>query len=102
MAPLRYAGKIDHNQPEIVEALRDAGVTVLSLAPMGKGCADLLVWVGGKNHPNRSFLLLLEVKDGAKPPSERRLTPDQVKFHAIWPVTVVTSPAEALRACGLG
>jgi len=27
---------------------------------------------------------VLEVKDGNKPPSERKLTPDQVKWHESW------------------
>ena len=30
-------------------------------------------------------------KDGAKPPSARRLTPDQIEWHARWPVHVVTA-----------
>ena len=31
-----------------------------------------------------------------------KLTSDQEKFHAEWPVTVVTTPAEALDAVGVG
>lgn len=57
---------------------------------MGKGLADLLVL-----NPRRK-LILLEVKDGSKPPSKRKLTADQVKFHGAWPVVVVTSPAQAI------
>jgi hypothetical protein len=43
---------------------------------------------------------LVEVKDGSKPPSERKLTPAQVQFHAIWKgrIVVVTSPEEAVAA----
>jgi hypothetical protein len=46
---------------------------------------------------------LVEVKDGAKPPSARQLTPDQERWHREWrgPVAVVTSVDEALRAVGL-
>jgi hypothetical protein len=41
------------------------------------------------------------VKDGSKPPSERRLTPEQQKFHAAWiggPLSIVTDVEGALRA----
>jgi len=46
---------------------------------------------------------LLEVKDGAKPPSERKLTPDQVEWHAAYRgrVKVVHSIAEAFYAVGV-
>ena len=43
---------------------------------------------------------MLEVKDGSKPPSDRELTPDQVKWHIAWrgQVAVVTSVEEAIAA----
>jgi hypothetical protein len=87
----KYA-RTDSNQAAIVKALRKAGYSVLSLAPMGKGCPDLLVNAGGDR------LRLLEIKDGSKPPSQQRLTPDQIKFHQAWPVVVVTAPEQAIRA----
>ena len=77
-------------------ALRDAGVMVLSLAALGKGVPDLLCAFHGK-------LVLVEIKDGAKIPSARKLTPDQEKFHKAWsevPLHVVTSPWDALKALG--
>lgn len=94
---MRRAGKIDDNQTEIVDALRKAGCSVLSLAGVGDGVHDLLVGRAGMNY-------LLEVKDGDnKPPSECRLTQPQVKFHDRWrgQGTVVNNPAEALKAVGL-
>jgi hypothetical protein len=39
----RRAAKVDISQPGIVKALRDAGCTVVSLAPLGNGVPDLLV-----------------------------------------------------------
>lgn len=48
--------------------------------------------------------MLMEVKDGAKPPSARRLTPDQLDWHAAWQggaLAVVDSPEAALRALGV-
>jgi Holliday junction resolvase len=88
----RHKAKIDANQREIVKALRDAGCEVLSLAAVGKGCPDLLVF-----DDRNMELLLMEVKDGDKPPSQQRLTKDQKEFHLRWPVYTVTSVDEALE-----
>ena len=88
------AARTDKNQAEVVDALRAAGCKVQSLASVGDGVPDLLVGL-----PNRR-LVLVEVKDGDKPPSDRKLTPKQVKFHdewAGWPVYVVESVGEALE-----
>ena len=74
---MRRAAKIDTNQTELVEVIKAMGGTVQSLAPVGKGCPDLLVGWRGKN-------LLLEIKDGSRPPSERVLTPDQKRWHSEW------------------
>lgn len=92
---MRRAAKIDANQEQVVSALRTAGAVVQSLAAIGKGCPDLLVSFRGNLH-------LLEVKDGNKPPSARKLTPDQVTWHQTWGalVEVVNSPEQALRAIG--
>lgn len=93
---MRRAAKTDANQTAIVQALRDAGCSVQSLAAIGKGCPDLLVC-----GPD-GVLHLIEVKDGDKPPSARKLTPDQVSWHATWTgrVHVVTSVWEALAIVG--
>lgn len=90
---MRRAAKVDDNQPEIVAALRAAGYSVQSIAAVGKGCPDLLVGCRGKN-------LLMEVKDGSKPPSKRKLTPDEQTWHAAWrgQVCVVESVDDALAA----
>lgn len=95
---MRRAAKIDANQPAIVEALRKAGASVLSLAKLGEGCPDLLVATAVPSRSSRT--VLLEVKDGSKPPSARKLTDDERRFFATWvgEVYVVTSVEEAL-AC---
>ncbi len=93
---MRRAAKIDANQDQVVSALRSAGVLVLSMAALGKGVPDLLCAFHGK-------LVLLEVKDGNKPPSARKLTQDQIEFHKAWagvPLHVVESPWDALKAVG--
>ena len=88
---VRRAAKLDRNQTEVVAALRAAGVRVLSLAAIGKGVPDLLIY-------HRGRFQLLEVKDGKLPPSARRLTTAQEEFHLDWPVTVITSIESALAA----
>lgn len=87
------AAKIDANQNEIVAALRKIGCTVQILSSVGKGCPDILVGFRGKN-------TLLEIKDGGKPLSAQKLTPDQIKWHSEWmgSVYVVNSIDQAIEA----
>jgi hypothetical protein len=88
---MRRAAAVDANQAEIVADLRKIGCSVQPLHAVGKGCPDLLVGYRGSN-------VLLEVKDGQKPPSDRYLTAAQVKWHRDWrgAVAVVTSFDEAM------
>ena len=91
------AKKVDSNQSAVVKVLRQAGVSVQSLASIGKGCPDLLLGFQGK-------LYLFEIKDGSKFQSQQQLTPDQVKWHSEWtgsPVHVVNSLDGALKALGI-
>ncbi len=71
------AAKVDANHDQIVMALRVLGATVQSLAGVGKGVPDLLVGYQGETY-------LIEVKDGDKVPSARKLTPDQEDWHGKW------------------
>lgn len=92
---MRRAARTDSNQTEIVEALRAIGCSVQSLASVGQGVPDLLVGFMKKN-------FLLEVKDGDKSPSQRRLTTDELLWHNGWngKVAVVNNVKEALAAVG--
>lgn len=93
---MRRAAKIDANQEAVVIALRAAGVQVQSLAAIGKGVPDLLCQYEGTFY-------LIEVKDGRKTPSQRKLTNDQLKWHEEWKsafLGVVESPDEALKFIG--
>ena len=92
---MRQAARIDANQPDIIKALRSVGASVQPLHTVGAGCVDLAVGFRGANY-------LLEVKDGRQPPSKRRLTPDEEKWHAEWRghVAVVNSVDEALQEIG--
>jgi len=90
---VRRAAKVDANQAEIIAALRKIGATVQPLHAVGAGCPDLLVGWRGMNS-------VLELKDGSKPPSARKLTPDQMKWHAEWQghVAVVETVEQAIEA----
>lgn len=86
------AARVDGNQSAIVGALIACGALVQSLARMGQGVPDLLVAFRGR-------VLLIEVKNGAKSPSRRRLTKAQVDWHALgWPVVVVETVEGAVQA----
>lgn len=89
---MRQASRTDANQAAIVAAFRALGCTVQPLHAVGHGCPDILVGVSGLN-------LAVEIKDGSKPPSARRRTPQQVDWHEGWTgsVDVVTSEAEAVQ-----
>lgn len=91
------AARIDANQPEIVQALERVGCQVLHLHRVGGGCPDLLVKTRGGR------LLLLEIKDGSRPPSERGLNIRQKRFHEDWKpcCKVVETVEDALKAVAL-
>lgn len=88
---MRRAAKVDANHAEVVKALRQIGCSVASLASVGAGVPDLAVGYRGVN-------FLLEVKDGSKVPSARKLTDDEAAFMAAWrgQYAVVTSAEQAI------
>lgn len=90
---MRRAAKVDANHSEIVAALRHVGASVADASKLGGGFPDLVVGFRGRTW-------LLEVKDGSKPPSARKLTPDQVAFRDGWRghYAVVNSSDEAIKA----
>ena len=98
----RRAARVDRNQPEIVEALRKVGCRVAPMHAAGQGFPDLVVGIPARAAPFRApRIALFEVKDGQKPLSERRLTPEQEAWHALWsgyPIYVVESVEQALEA----
>jgi Holliday junction resolvase len=95
---MRYANRIDANQNKIVDALRKAGA-VVRIISQGDGIPDLLVGYKG-------YTILMEVKDGDKVPSARKLTEAEQKFFDDWRggmLAVVNSVEEALeilKRCG--
>lgn len=90
------ARRVDDNQASIVAALRKAGCSVQVLSSVGNGVPDILVGMVGSNY-------LMEIKDGSKSPSRRKLTPDEEAWHAAWrgSVVVVESVPQALAVVGV-
>ena len=87
---MRRAARRDANERRVIDALRACGAYVKQIND--EGLADLLVFY-------RGHTLILEVKDGDKPPSARALTPAEQKFHDEWPgqnLYIVNSEHEAL------
>lgn len=89
---MRRIARTDSNQSEIIKLFKAAGYSVQSLAQLGNGVPDLLLGRNGVNH-------LVEIKDGDRPPSERRLTADQKRWIQRWKgrVYVITSKEDAIR-----
>jgi Holliday junction resolvase len=69
--------RADANQPEIVKAFRSLGWVVAHTHTVGKGFPDIVCSKAG-------VTILVEIKDGSKPPSARKLTADEAEFHANW------------------
>ena len=89
----RYDTKRDANEADICDALGKVGVQTFQLdSPV-----DLLCW-------GRGVFFCIEVKDGSKIPSQRKLTPRQEKFFANtqgYPRFKVETVSEALEAASL-
>ncbi len=88
--------RIDSNQPEIVQALRSVGAE----------------WIPTSGDPNigfdgivlfRGHALICEIKDGAKPPSARKLTENEAKrklqceLHNV-PYLILLSVEQAIKS----
>ena len=70
---MRRAARVDANQAEIVQALRDEGCSVWIIGiPL-----DALIGINGRT-------ALVEIKDGSKPPSARKHTKLQREFFESW------------------
>ena len=90
---MRHAARVDATQSAIVSALQAAGaeVEVIGLP------VDLLVGFRGK-------FMLMECKDGNKPPSRQKKTALQERIFAKFadcPISLVDSPETAIRHLGL-
>jgi len=75
---MRRAAKIDDNQRKIVNALRKVpNLTVAITSQSGNGFPDIVVGYKKYNY-------LIELKDGAKSPSQQKLRDAQQPFKDNW------------------
>lgn len=93
--------RVDVNQPLIVKKFRVLGCSVAILSSMGNGIPDILISkrVGTPDQYNmENWSALIEIKDGSKPPSQRKLTPDEQAFHDSWQgeIYVISTEQEAI------
>lgn len=72
----RRAAKTDDNQKEVVSLFRKLGWYVLIVSQL-KNCCDIIVSKGGATYA-------IEIKDGKKPPSSRKLSEGEEKFKNEW------------------
>jgi hypothetical protein len=88
---MRRAARRDANHTEIGDFLRERGWSVLDLADAGDGVPDYAV-------AKDRFSALVEVKDGTKPPSARKLTPKEQKVKDGWQgaYVIALDPEDAL------
>lgn len=70
---MRRAARVDANQAEIIDAMRKCGASVAVI----REPVDLAVGIGG-------ISVLVEVKDGKKPPSAQKYTEQQAEFFSTW------------------
>ncbi len=73
---MRSAARIDDNQREIVKAFRKAGASV-KLVHQIPGFVDILVGYASIDQQ-------VEIKDGSKSPSKRKLTEDEQEHWDTW------------------
>lgn len=71
-----YKPRKDENHQEIVAYCRGLGFSVLDVAAL-KNCCDIII-------SKDEYTVAIEIKDGKKPPSKRRLTEGEEKFRKEW------------------
>ncbi len=91
---MTFARRVDANAADIIEALRRCGWYWQDTSKQGDGCPDGFAVKVGRVVP-------VEIKDGAKPASKQKLTPDEANVHAAFArhgvtVQIVTSVEQAM------
>ena len=92
----RYAVKVDANQKEIVDALRQVNCSVCLTHMVGRGFPDLVVGYHDiKTGEPKNLLMEVKTEDG-------KLNELEKEFHKDWkgPVVVVHNILDALEAVG--
>lgn len=74
---MRRAHRQDANHNAIKEEFKRLGCTWMDTYQLGRGLPDGIVGYGG-------LCMAIEIKDAAKIPSQRKLTPMEQEFHSYW------------------
>lgn len=88
--------RTDANHKHIIDQLRKIpNLSVFSTHTIGKGFPDIVVGFNNKNY-------LIEIKDGDKFKSQKKLTAAEVKFHFDWygQVSICESVTDILKVIG--
>ena len=72
----RTRAKVDNNQAELVKTLRHLGASVQHVHQIS-GALDIIIGFAGID-------IRAEIKDPDKPPSARKLTPDERRVFDTW------------------
>ena len=88
---MRRAAKTDANHSSVVEDFRKRGFSVLDVSQLKK-CCDIFV-------SKRNQTIAIEIKDGEKVPSKRKLTEGEQNFKDMWKgrYEIVEFPADVAR-----
>jgi hypothetical protein len=70
----RIAARVDGNHAELRQQAQQLGLFWVDTFRLGKGAPDAFVCRWGE-------WWAVEIKDPAQPPSKRRLTPDEERWH---------------------
>lgn len=109
--------RVDKNQPDIVKKFRSMGASVAHTHSVSQGFPDIVVGVKGLSLVGdfdvekvleaianiegikviENVSLIVEIKDDTQPPSKRKLTEDETKWHDSWKgqVAIVENEIEA-------
>ena len=86
---MSWAKRKDANHNEIAETFEALGWLTFDTSMVPKW-VDMTVQ--GKYPWSHTIeTLLIEVKDGSKPPSKRKLTDDQIPLHQKWNIHIIES-----------
>jgi len=92
---MRQACRKDSNHDKIAAVFLAYGFDVVDTSGFSGKMLDLLVTLGSH------FFMFVEIKDGSKPKSQRKLTPDEERFIAKRPdhCMVIESREQAHTIC---
>ncbi len=76
MARSHLGNNRDTNHNELVNHFREFGLSVLIIADLAN-CCDIVIALHGRT-------IMIEIKDGKKPPSARKLTSGEIAFKESW------------------